>query len=77
MYKWVISLIILATLGIGRALAQEVRPPALGVHILHPGEITDAAALIKTEANRDQWTYVTLPLSLDDLERHEIGRAHV
>ena len=75
MYKWVISLIILATLGIGRALAQEVRPPALGVHILHPGEITDAAALIKTEANRDQWTYVTLPLSHDDLERHDEWQA--
>ncbi len=46
--------------------AQEV----LGVHILHPAEISDAAKLIKNEFNTDSWSYVTLPLSLNDLDKH-------
>ncbi len=47
------------------------RSQVLGVHILHPYEINDAVELIKTDDNADQWTYITIPLSLDDLERHD------
>jgi hypothetical protein len=41
----------------------------LGVHILHPAEITEAAQLIKNEVNADSWSYVTIPLSLADLNK--------
>jgi hypothetical protein len=41
----------------------------LGIHILHPAEIPEAADLIKTADNADAWSYVTIPLSLADLEK--------
>ena len=47
----------------------------LGVHILHPAEITEAGDLLKTQHNQEQWTYVTLPLSLDDLNKHDEWQA--
>ncbi len=43
----------------------------LGVHILHPAEIEEAASLIKNQYNQDSWSYVTIPLSLDDLNKHD------
>ena len=46
-----------------------VQGQVLGVHILNPGEIDEAAKLLKTDANRDEWVYVTVPLSLDDLSK--------
>ncbi|MBQ6437970.1 hypothetical protein IJJ12_01140 [bacterium] len=49
--------------------------PNLGVHILHPEEMADAARLIKTADNRDRWTYVTMTLSLDDLSEHDRWQA--
>ncbi len=70
MKKWLLVTIFLLALSVGRVSAAG-RPPALGVHILHPGEMSDAISLLKTEDNRDQWTYVTIPLSLDDLGRHD------
>lgn len=54
---------------------SAARPPALGIHILHPGEIGEAVELIKTDDNREQWNYVTIPLSLEDLERHDEWQA--
>jgi hypothetical protein len=49
------------------ALAGSV----LGVHILHPDEITAAATLIKTPDTTEMWNYVTIPLSLNDLDKHD------
>lgn len=43
----------------------------LGIHILHPYELQDATKLVKTEANKDQWHYVTIPLALDDLKNFD------
>lgn len=47
------------------AMASEGQ--VLGIHILHPYELPDATKLIKTETNQDKWHFVTIPLSLDDL----------
>lgn len=50
-----------------RASAGQV----LGVHILHPAEIEEAASLIKNDLNQETWSYVTVPLSLDDLDKKD------
>lgn len=42
----------------------------LGIHILHPYELDAATSLLKPAGTaEDQWHYVTIPLSLDDLEK--------
>ncbi len=51
--------------------AQQV----LGVHILHPAEISEAARLIKNDYNAHTWSYVTLPLSLNDLDKKDEWQA--
>jgi len=43
----------------------------LGIHILHPYEISDVITLLRTEENKDQWTYVTIPFGLSDLEKKD------
>lgn len=42
----------------------------LGVHILQPQEI-DAAKDLITSENDDEWQYLTIPLTLNDLEKHD------
>lgn len=60
----VISLILFISLWLPQpAQAQDV----LGIHILHPYELADAKALL---GNSDlEWDYVTIPLSLNDLDK--------
>ncbi len=43
----------------------------MGIHILHPAEVLDAKELIKPEGHTDQWSYVTIPLSLNDLQKKD------
>lgn len=50
---------------------QSIRAAALGVHVLHPSEITEAASLLKPEGAPPVWTYITIPLSLADLEKRQ------
>lgn len=42
----------------------------LGVHILHPGEVSSVRDLL-TE-NNDEWHYVTIPFSLVDVDKLEL-----
>lgn len=49
----------------GKAFAGDV----LGVHLLHVNELDKARELLKTEKTKDEWTYVTIPLTLHDLEK--------
>jgi hypothetical protein len=42
----------------------------LGIHILHPGELTEARQLVAMD-NTDSWHYVTIPLSLTELDKSE------
>ncbi len=41
----------------------------MGMHILNPSELTEAKTLIQT--NDEDWHYLTIPLSLNDLEKHD------
>jgi len=43
----------------------------LGVHILNPGELSDAASLLKSADTRDNWDYVTIPISLNELSKKD------
>ncbi len=51
----------------GQVLAGQV----LGVHVLHPAEINEAVPLLRNENNQDDWAYITIPLSLNDLEKKD------
>src|SRR3989339_353000 len=51
-----------------RALAAEV----LGIHILSPDELEFATELYEIEGKGDTWNYVTVPITLDDLEKREM-----
>ncbi len=44
------------------------RPEVLGIHILHPYELPKAVDLLSAEDEKENWRYVTIPLSIDDLE---------
>lgn len=65
--KKVVFILLFFLFSFQPALAGQV----LGVHILHPAEMEDAAALIKNEYNQESWSYVTIPLALADLNRQE------
>lgn len=43
----------------------------LGVHILNVGELDKAKQLLKTDKNKDEWSYVTIPLTLDDIKKKQ------
>jgi hypothetical protein len=47
----------------------QAQGQVLGIHILHPYELSDAKQLVADPDKSDQWHYVTIPLSLDDLEK--------
>lgn len=48
-------------------------PPPMGIHILHPEEIDQVRPLlgttVPTESQEAQWNYVTVPFTLDDIDR--------
>ena len=45
----------------------------LGIHILNPGELDEAIELIQPQTPQasDKWQYVTIPLTLNDLEKRD------
>lgn len=52
-------------------VVEAVESQVLGVHILNPSEIKEARDLLSS-TDSDQWFYLTIPVSLDDLDRkHE------
>lgn len=63
---FLILLVGLSLLSPNSVSAQE--GAVLGIHILHPSEITDAKTLL-SPLPTDEWHYVTIPLSLNDLEK--------
>lgn len=56
-------------------LSAQIRPvyagEVLGVHILHPYEIQDVVGLLKTEQNKEEWAYVTIPYSFEDINKKD------
>lgn len=51
----------------GQSFAFE--PSKLGVHILHLDEVTLAKQVVSSENQNDTWNYVTIPFTLEDLQR--------
>lgn len=43
----------------------------LGIHILQPYEIDEIDKLLKTDQNKENWSYVTIPFSLQDIPKHQ------
>jgi hypothetical protein len=43
----------------------------LGIHILHPSEAEKALELIQPDQAKDTWYYVTIPLTLQDMNRKD------
>lgn len=71
MKKWLLPLVIAWFLAVKPPQVEAVGQ-VLGVHILHPAELDAAVELLRPEKSpfpHDAWTYVTIPLSLDDLKK--------
>lgn len=62
-YISILSALLLILLTPLSAQAME----GFGVHILHPDELTEAKKFLTTEHSAEDWHYVTIPLSLNDL----------
>jgi hypothetical protein len=54
----------------GAIAAQETRDTAvIGMHVLFPGEMKAAKQALKIDDYDDRWHYVTVPFTLDDVEK--------
>lgn len=53
------------------AQEQAVALPAavLGMHVLSPNELADAKELVDFKPDENKWHYITIPLSLNDLDK--------
>lgn len=60
-------------------LAAQTRPAlageVLGIHILHPSELDDVLTLLRTDKNKEQWAYVTIVYTLEDINKHDEWQA--
>jgi hypothetical protein len=71
MKRWIFSLLLnLFFVTVATSTVQAASGEVLGVHILNTGEVDKADQLLKPNSN-DSWRYVTIPLSLTDLEKKE------
>jgi hypothetical protein len=50
---------------------RAVEGSVLGIHILHPSEGESASELLHADQSNNDWHYVTIPLSLDDLHKKD------
>lgn len=66
-----ILITVLAFLFLTFAQKAQAEGVVLGVHILRPQEISQAKDLFYDSEKPEQWHYVTIPLSLDDLNKKE------
>lgn len=49
--------------------AQAANVSKMGIHILHPEEITDAKQLVRMHEEDRNWHYVTVPYTIEDIEK--------
>lgn len=70
-YLAVLSCIIGVVLTVFASPIAASQGSVLGIHILNPSEIEAAATLLKTEETKDSWQHVTIPLTLNDLDKDE------
>ncbi len=48
-----------------------VQDKIMGVHILGPSDLDYATQLLKLDQESNQWHFLTVPLTLDDMNRHD------
>lgn len=65
------SVFFLLSVGSVRATEGEV----LGIHILNTHELEAAQALLKENADPETWHYVTIPVTLNDLDKQKEWQA--
>lgn len=65
---WGSGLAVLMVFLIARPV-QAIDGSILGIHILNPSEASYAAQLLSADQHQDDWHYVTIPLTLDDLKK--------
>lgn len=63
------SLLIFTLFCFQTATPIQAQGSVLGIHILNPAELTDAVDLLKQADQQDTWHYVTIPVTLDDVEK--------
>jgi hypothetical protein len=66
---WIILFICLSLLSPSSVMAIE--GSVLGIHILNPGEASQAHQLLQYEGGSETWHYVTIPLTLNDLTKKD------
>lgn len=62
------SVFTLIFMSVGQPIVFAQTGAILGVHILHPGELSNAKQLVAQD-DSESWHYVTIPLSLNDLHK--------
>ncbi len=62
-----LTLLYLSGASVWQAAAQS--SDKLGIHILHPDELTAANALLDANTTTESWHYVTIPFTYSDLEK--------
>lgn len=68
-FGWFSSLFLFST------TVQAKEGSVLGVHILHPDELDKAKDLVSPVEGQDTWNYVTIPFSLEDINRQDQWQA--
>lgn len=58
-----------------RGNVTAVETVKMGVHILHPSELQAATDLISVGKKDDSWQYITIPFTLDDLDKQDEWQA--
>lgn len=69
-YGWFIATILLLLTVLIRPTAVMAQGEVLGIHILNPSEIEAASKLLEG-SDSEEWRAVTIPLSLNDLEKKQ------
>ncbi len=71
-FKNILSSLLVATtvLLLNGSTVSAVESSKVGIHILHPLQIPQAKELVENSA--DEWQYVTIPVTLADIDRPDV-----
>jgi hypothetical protein len=66
----ILTILLISTFLVTTPVSAE-EGSVLGIHILNTGDLSKAKELLKTEKTKDDWHYITIPLSLADLKKRD------
>lgn len=69
MKRWIFQIFFCLLFFLNIRPVQAAEGAVLGIHILHPYELENVVSLVKTDD--ETWHYVTVPMSLADIENHD------